>query len=1326
MCRKSPEIIVEPASEEDISANLRGEEPSTKIGIQNFQIQVKLLNNALWSVSSLKKLVEEKKKKSNQGPAPRKRAFQYLAENPDEHYILVTTAGVSSALNPYCILEVGQRSQVNQLNDFGISQGIASRIGIFSNESPSNVRRRIESLLQKHCRVPGDELAECILKLELAVRERLAGRKTNAFKRKELDSILSASCGEILSAIKPTYPDNIEQIRERLKKDNAVILVGPPGTGKSTMARMLVDEFRQKSPPAKLHIIKEREHLDLIHRSINAEHSHVYFVEDPWGQGKVGEKARFFTDALAPLLQQAKAGKTFVLTSRLAPYREAIEDRSDYLKWQVILDETSYSASGYREIYERQLGDWEESSRDNALELRDAMLKRLETPYAVSFFCNLLKDVASKGWVDEQVAIKLARESNVQVFGRRLRERVLDNGRSEIISAIAIWAHLTANGDFISQRDARKLRFYLKEGRLIDVPDVELFFDYLTTSRWLQKREGGFVVTPSVKEALQSLANRRANFEETLTALISSWSAQEKFRSILLCLREVKWDECLVLKSAAPPFDSFLVSQTVCADSRNFIYAFRELAEYSSTDNPAAEFARALRAKRNSSVARFKPMNYPKWTSPKLTAELIQKIEDDPNCLICAKKFIVDHLTDGINHCFFGESFPRAELLAFLNQFKWPLVDWFKIALADVLSYPQESTPYLFECMLDLAPLEIDALIDDAALSIREYQPSPDLHAEEKWRNYSEGETDASYYHLIPDNEDDSYAYIQKALSAGVARKSEKQDHTWLLGHACEAELIYAWVEHIDVETNLTAKQDFVMLCEKYGLTEAAARVVLKTPDTCFHAWAIKILLSPEFNKKDSVKLVLLDFAKSNEFLELLQLKSGRRFESAKALLGFLVLKNDLNSKYGKLNSADKSNPFSEFETLAALFSEKQKDSLEACCEKAPTTKTKVDLQYLSLLATEWPEVFAIAPLKAVAEHGGTLDLVLERFIVSQDGLVRSQAWSLCQSRRRHLEEGLVDPHYECRNTSLALLSNNPSTSEMAAILTLVNDSSAYVREHLAEQLGDKGLREGISVLITMLSDKRDYSDRPERDNRRIHTVARTACESLRKLAPFNEETVALLRDFLEACELSNRDPLVHEELFRILGDNPCSANTEFCSRYIDSIWLDSKWSNLDGFGIFQGCLHSVYEHFDHDLELTKYFDFTRTFEVAEIENDEMGLVTFSLAILALGHDAGCVDISPIIALDSFSSPRSRLLVIFSNKIRTKIPPDLRKHLSNEHSFLSFLEWTEKREKEPFSEFASEHSEFKAWLKSLENGNDGDELLCRATCNLISSAEPGD
>ena len=1324
--RGSPEIVVEPPSEEDIAAELRGEEPATEVAIQSFQIQIKLLSNALWTATELTKLVAERIKKGKPGPAPRPRAFQYLADRPAEHYILVTTAGVSAELNPHCITEVGQKSHADGFNGLSVNPDIAGRIGILPNETPPNVRLRIISLLQKYCHVPGDAIDRCISNLALSVSERLAGRKPNVFKREELERLLSASRGEILSAVEPTYPENIEKIRERLAKDNVVILIGPPGTGKSTIARLLVDEFRLGDPPAKLHTIKEREHLNLVHETINAAHSHVYFVEDPWGQGILDDKARFFTTELAPLLQQARAGKTFIVTTRLGPYREAIEDRPDYSKWELILDEKSYSAVAYREIYERQLGDWKESHRVNALDVRDAVLKHLETPYAVNFFCGLLKVEVCKGWVNEQEATKLARESNVQVFGKRLRERVIDAGRSEIIPAIAIWAQLTANDDFISHGNAKHLRRLLTEGQLNDVPDVELFFNYLTTSRWLQRREGGFVVTPSVKEALQSLSDRPANFEDTLTALIRSWSARSEFQSILLCLREAKWDGCLVPEDAAPPFDSYLVSLAVDADARNFIYVFRELAGYSSTNNPVAELARALRVKRDGSKPRFKPMNFPRWTRTDLAAESVKQIAGEPDCAICAKKFVVDYLPDGISHSFFGESYPRGELLAFLRQFDWPLIDWFQAALADVLEYPRESTSYLFECMLELAPAKIDELIEDAVLALRNCRLERDPRAEEEWRQYSEGETNADRYG--PENEDDAPFYISKALTAGVVRKSEERGHTWIPGHVYEAELFYAWTSSIDTETSLSEKQDFVLLCEKYDRTDSAAGIVLKTPDSSFHGWAVRTLLSPNFKIDGTARLALLNFAKSREFLDLLQSESGQQFESGMALLAFLALKEDAGSEDDKAPSTASTDPFSELENLAELLTEMQKGALIACRnqmrQQASITEIEIDLEFLSLLAREWPEIPAIDALETIAANGGVLDPLIERFLGSDDSKIRLRAWALCESRSRHLQEALLDPHYGCRNAALDFLSIDPSPDELTAILSRVNDPSAYVRECLAKQLGEKGRREGIPVLIKLLSDKRDYADHNEYGEGRIHIVARTACDSLRRLAPLEEETIAILRPFLESCESSSTDPVVHEKLFGILEEHPCSTNTEFCSRYLDTIWLGSKWNTLGGRGIVHCCLRAVCAHFGHDPSLANNFDFTRTIEIAEWNNDELGIVAFSLAALALGYDAGFVDLSPVLALESFSSQRSRLLASFSRRLRTEKPPDLMKHLSDEHSFLSFLGWADNSDGVTFSDFSAANLDFQPWLASLESGNDFEKLLYEAASRLISSANP--
>jgi hypothetical protein len=70
------------------------------------------------------------------------------------------------------------------------------------------------------------------------------------------------------------------------------------------------------------------------------------------------------------------------------------------------------------------------------------------------------------------------------------------------------------------------------------------------------------------------------------------------------------------------------------------------------------------------------------------------------------------------------------------------------------------------------------------------------------------------------------------------------------------------------------------------------------------------------------------------------------------------------------------------------------------------------------------------------------------------------------------------------------------------------------------------------------------------------------------------------------------------------------------------------------------------------------------------------------------------------------------------------MPPDLKKHLSDEHSFLSFLAWADNSAGVTFSDFSAAHADFQPWLASLESGNDFEKLLYWAVGRLVSSADP--
>ena len=1321
----TPEIIVERPSKEDVTAELKGQNPSTRISTQRYQIQIKLRSSGTWTAKTLIQLVTEKLKKGKPGPKTRIRAFQYLAAEPEEHYLLITTIDVAKELKSHCITEIGEQSHADGLSGLHANPDISRRIGILPGETTANVHRRIELLLQNHCQVSADDVFSCIEDLKEAVRKRLSGTELPALSRADLEEVIVRSRGELLAAVRPTYPVNIGKIREQLTKDHVAILVGPPGTGKTTIALMLADEYRTGQSPAKYRYVREPEHISLIRETINAQNAQVYFVEDPWGQGVLREKARIFTTELAPLLKQARKGKTFIVVSRQDPFQEAVGDRADYNRWAVKLDEKAYSPGDYREIYERQLASWDENAREKALAVSETALKHLLTPYAVTHFCGELKIRTIKGWVSEHEAVKLAKESNVSVFGKRLQERITDSGRKEIIPAIAIWARLTANGDFISAADASQLRSLLQGGGMSDVPDVEGFFDFLTKSNWLQKRARDFTATPSVKEALHGLSSHRDYFADTLESLFRVWCDRKEFHSILLCLRESDAGKSLIPDGVGPAFDVHLVSLAVNSDPRSFIYVFRELATYSTTNHPAAILACALRVDRQGNGFMFGRQAFPTWSPPSdLTAQVIGEITASSDCAACAEKFVVDNLTNGTSHHFFGETYPRERLIGFLELFGWPLREWFEAAVITVLNSPSESTSYLAECLLDLDPSRLDSLVYDVSVSVRTRTPTPDPTSEGAWHRYVEGE-DHAWRHG-DEGGDERYFFVIQALASAVRRKIQKDRHQWIFGHSHERELLDAWTLVVNGKSDLATRQGFVALCDRYNETKLAAEVIYPDPDPAFHEWAAKKLLETDSQIDSTTKWILLAFSANADFLEMLRLKSGTRFGSVISLLGFIALKDNPAQHEDEPMAETNAAPYTGFEVLADHLTDTQKRSLAACqkdrAARPTETADEIDIAYLSSLAAEWPEIHAIDVLETVSESGNLTDSMLERFLESTDKKIRVRAWFLSQSRPRLLKEALRDSHCECRKVALDQLIELPTPDELHALLALADDASAFVRERLAEQLGNHAITEGIPALIKLLRDPRDYAEEPEHGEERVFTVARKACAALRSFGTLNTETLASLRDFLEGCDASSKDPLVHEKVFEILLHHPSRENIQFCSRYLDTVWADSKWDKLGGYGIVRCCIATVCSHIAHDPDLATGFDFSGVMEIAEWKDDDyyMGILAYALAAVALGHDAVSLDLTPFMVLDTFTERRARLMACVSKRLRNEMPVVLEERLSNQYSFVFFLRWLNASSGVTFAQFSTSHSDFLPWLNSLETGDYLDRLLREVARRLIT------
>ncbi len=598
--RKTDAIIVEPASQEDVAAKLEvpAENATSQVGIGNLQVQIKLRRNTVWKKRDFTTLLECRRITGSRGPAPRERPLAHLRRDASCRFVLVTNADVETALQSFVVPIIDQISTATRLpGASGDDPKLTTRVAILPGQKPDLLTLKIHAILQAKCHVPGTRLDDCLRTLTERVRQRLVGTLANRFPSNEMQEVIRLHGGNVKRPCEPVHPTNFGRIRQQLLEKHALVLVGPPGTGKTTLATSLMAELETGNPPAQRMTVADAAAIESVRRSLNDPHDHVYYFEDPWGQDVPGLSASCFTSELPKLLREAGSGKRFVVTSRLGVFQQAVGARARLFQpYKQELNPKDYDPSSYKELYDRQTADWPPKHRITAREWRAAALKLLETPYSVEIFCQALFDrlEASKRVSDSDVE-KLSKRSNVESFGAVLKDRITKGGEDYIRSAVAIWAQLIVTPEAISGDDVKRIRPLLLSGGMANPPDVLKLFNDLADAKWFQPRTQGYITTPSVREALSQFEiDNPAVFEDTIAAMLRGWEKCGSLDNVLLCVQATKEKKNVIPSDIASAFDTFLVQRVLATGSYLFRFAYADVAALTSSAHPVAVLARGL------------------------------------------------------------------------------------------------------------------------------------------------------------------------------------------------------------------------------------------------------------------------------------------------------------------------------------------------------------------------------------------------------------------------------------------------------------------------------------------------------------------------------------------------------------------------------------------------------------------------------------------------------------------------------------------------------------------------------------------------------------
>jgi hypothetical protein len=179
--RQTREVVLEPASQEDLEAELSGQEPGRLVSLvpmadYTLVVQAKRREGNAWTPKTLKSLLEY-------GSTIRPSASTRLAD-PRCRYLLVTSAGLNGDAQ-----KLGRRrpgmwpgpDTLPQLIAKGLNHDITGRFAVIANQDDERLRVDIDRLLRESCRVPNARLEACLIQLREAARARIVRAGGGAF-----------------------------------------------------------------------------------------------------------------------------------------------------------------------------------------------------------------------------------------------------------------------------------------------------------------------------------------------------------------------------------------------------------------------------------------------------------------------------------------------------------------------------------------------------------------------------------------------------------------------------------------------------------------------------------------------------------------------------------------------------------------------------------------------------------------------------------------------------------------------------------------------------------------------------------------------------------------------------------------------------------------------------------------------------------------------------------------------------------------------------------------------------------------------------------------
>jgi hypothetical protein len=518
--RQTREVVLEPASQEDLEAELSGQEPGRLVSLvpmadYTLVVQAKRREGNAWTPKTLKSLLEY-------GSTIRPSASTRLAD-PRCRYLLVTSAGLNGDAQ-----KLGRRrpgmwpgpDTLPQLIAKGLNHDITGRFAVIANQDDERLRVDIDRLLRESCRVPNARLEACLIQLREAARARIVRAGGGRLERQELEDIIRRHDGYLASSPELehyVYPTNWSDLRAQMAQKSAAILVGQSGTGKTLATQMLYDELRKVHPGLTRVLIRQGPSQL---RDDTTPAPVLYDIEDPWGRFDFDQNSRAWNDQLGRFFASARTDRMIIATSR-RDVALASGSLDTIKNWEIKLEAEHYGSDQRHRLYTTRVDSLPQAQQKLTRLSETQVLGELATPLEIQKFFDAIRALDPEDFHSDffivNEAIRRAHQNSIE---QTVIEQI--EARGDIDAAAILWA-LLGTGDQVT----RSILLVVEDG-LCDMDEknsanVSSLVDCFVAARNFRQNEAGDLTYyhPRVEAGItRALEKNRRQVRQALRRLI--------------------------------------------------------------------------------------------------------------------------------------------------------------------------------------------------------------------------------------------------------------------------------------------------------------------------------------------------------------------------------------------------------------------------------------------------------------------------------------------------------------------------------------------------------------------------------------------------------------------------------------------------------------------------------------------------------------------------------------------------------------------------------------------------------------------------------------